>query len=62
MMAPGLEAVVLTYAWLTRQSPAKSPAPRPKAPPARPRLRFPPPTPDREATGSQEGSGRACAI
>ena len=38
MMVPGMEAVVFTYAWLTRQGSAKSPAPRPKAPTARPRL------------------------
>jgi hypothetical protein len=40
MIAPGMEAVVLTYAWLMRQSSAKSTMPRPKAPPARPRLRL----------------------
>jgi hypothetical protein len=39
MMAPGMEAVVLTYAWLARQPAAKRPAPQPDAPPARPRLR-----------------------
>jgi len=40
MMAPGMEAVVLTYAWLARQGSGKSPAPQPKPPPARPRLRL----------------------
>jgi hypothetical protein len=40
MIAPGMEAVVLTYAWLMRRSSAKGTAPRPKAPPARPRLRL----------------------
>jgi hypothetical protein len=40
MIGPGLEAVVLTYARLARRPPAKNPAPRPKASPARPRPRL----------------------
>lgn len=44
MIAPGMEAVVLTYAWLTRRWPGKSPAPGPKPAPVRPRLRLIPTT------------------
>jgi len=37
MMVQGMEAVVFTYAWLTRQGSERTAASSPKAPPARPR-------------------------